>query len=317
MLYLDLPDPLIVIVGPTAVGKTSLAVDLAKIMNGEIVSADSRLFYRGLDIGTAKPDPHDLHEVLHHLIDVAGPEETWSLVQFQDAAKKAISEIHARNHLPCLVGGTGQYIQAVVEGWQAPVQEPDMKMRQTLEQWAAEIGPPQLFERLKVLDRQAASQIESRNLRRIVRALEVIFTTGKRFSEQKLKTDSPYSLCIIGLKRPRPELFERVDARIEQMIAHGLLDEVENLLKMGYSPHSPALSAIGYREMVAVIQGGMTIEAAVVQMKRRTRQFIRRQSNWFKESDPRIHWFDAAEPLVLDEIINCIEVSGSWIRKKI
>jgi tRNA dimethylallyltransferase len=314
MLYRDFPDPLVVIVGPTAVGKTELAIEIAGKMGGEIVSADSRLFYRGMNIGTAKPGPQELDSVRHYLIDIVEPDESWSLVAFQEAAQKAIASIHATNHLPFLVGGTGQYIQAVIEGWQAPLQQPNFNLRRILEDWGTEIGPEQLYHRLRVLDIEAANHIEPRNLRRIVRALEVILTTGKRFSDQKIKQASPYSFCIIGLMRPRPELYQRVDARIDQMIQNGLLSEVKTLLQKGFSPDSPALSAIGYREMVSVIRGEMTMDDAVIRMKRLTRQFIRRQSNWFKESDPRIHWVEVRSGVV-DEVIQYIQAGSGWIMK--
>ncbi|HVP21324.1 MAG TPA: tRNA (adenosine(37)-N6)-dimethylallyltransferase MiaA [Anaerolineaceae bacterium] len=314
MQFLDNPDPLIVIVGPTAVGKTVLAIEVAGRLAGEIVSADSRQFYSGMDIGTAKPGQQEMQTIPHHLIDIAEPDQPLSLVAFQEAARNAIASIHARNHLPFLVGGTGQYIQAVLEGWQAPQQPPDLTMRRILEEWGREIGPEQLYQRLRLLDAEAASHIEPRNLRRIVRALEVIFTTGRPFSQQKTRATSPYSLCIIGLKLPRPELYQRVDARIDRMVENGLLDEVRLLLQKGYSPDSPPFSAIGYREMVFVIRGEKTMAEAVASMKRLTRQYIRRQSNWFKQADPKIHWFDARE-IAADDIIRCIQNSESWIRK--
>jgi len=316
MQYLDFPDPLVVIVGPTAVGKTTLAIEAARRLGGEIVSADSRLFYAGMDIGTAKPTPVERGLVPHHLIDVATPARQWSLVEFQAAAHQAIESIHSRKRLPFLVGGTGQYIQAVIEGWQAPQQQPDIHMRLALENWGREIGPEELYKRLRMLDEPAADHIEPRNLRRIVRALEVIFTTGRRFSDQKQKHDSPYSLCIIGLTRPRPELYSRVDARIDQMVRDGFLDEVKGLLERGYPPDSPAFSAIGYREMAGVIRGTISLDEAVALMKRLTRQFIRRQSNWFKASDPRIHWFQAGDQ-ALNQIIACIQSRENWIRARV
>ena len=314
MQFLSFADPLVVIVGPTAVGKSAFAIALAQKLDGEIVSADSRLFYRGMDIGTAKPSLKDRECVPHHLIDVAEPDEPWSLVLFQEQARKVISSIHARNKLPFLVGGTGQYIQAVLEGWQAPLQQPDLEWRRVLEEWGREIGPRELHARLKLLDPEAANHIEPGNLRRTVRALEVIFKSGKRFSEQRLKANSPYSLCIIGLNRPRVELYARIDDRIDRMVAGGLLDEVKSLLAKGYSPELSTLSAIGYREMVAVQQGEMSLDDAVRQMKRLTRQFVRRQANWFKENDPRIHWVNPDESI--NAAVAFIQSGDGWIKKR-
>lgn len=296
--------PLIVIVGPTAVGKTELALRLAERLDGEIVSADSRLFYRGMDIGTAKPSAAELARVPHHLIDVADPDETWSLAVFQQKARQAIDSIHQRGRLPFLVGGTGQYIRAVTEGWTPPEVQPDERLRQVLEKLKDEKGEAGIYwlhDRLKILDPISAEKIDARNFRRTIRALEVIFTTGQPFSTQRGQSDSPYRLISLGLKRPRPELYARVDERIESMFANGLLDEVQKLLDAGYSPTLPSLSAIGYREAVAVLQSRMTLEEAKMQMKRITRIFVRRQGNWFKEDDKQIKWFEATAPLELVE----------------
>jgi tRNA dimethylallyltransferase len=283
--------PLILIVGPTAVGKTELAIQLAEALNGEIVSADSRLFYRGMDIGTAKPSPAELARVPHHLIDIVNPDETLSLAVFQQKAQAIITDIHARGKLPFLVGGTGQYIRAVTEGWTPPEVVPDARMRDELGRMKEERGAFWLHEKLGTLDPEAAAKIDARNFRRTIRALEVIFTTGRKFSAQRGQGDSPYQLITVGLNRPRVELYQRVDERIEKMFADGLLDEVRGLLNQGYSPTLPSMSAIGYRECVGVVKGELTTEQAKAEMKRITRVFVRRQANWFKESDPNIRWF--------------------------
>jgi tRNA dimethylallyltransferase len=285
--------PLVVILGPTAVGKTEIAIQLAQRLDGEIVSADSRLFYRGMDIGTAKPTPTEQVKVPHHLIDVAEPDQILSLAEFQHAARQAISGIHWRGRLPFLVGGTGQYMQAVIEDWRIPQAAPNIHLREALEHWAADIGPDGLHSRLAVVDPQAAAQIDYRNLRRTVRALEVIFSTGKRFSQLRQKGVPPYRLFLLGLTRPRKELYTRVDARIEMMCEHGLIEEAQALLHKGYDPSLPTLSAIGYAEAIAFLQSRITLEQAKESMKRRTRQFVRRQANWFKLQDPEIHWFTA------------------------
>jgi tRNA dimethylallyltransferase len=287
----SLDAPLIVILGPTASGKTEIAIQLAERLDGEIVSADSRSFYRGMDIGTAKPTRSERTRVPHHLVDVADPDEIWSLAIFQRAARQAIAGIHSRQHLPFLVGGTGQYIRAVLEGWQVPEGGPDLRLRAALERWAEAIGAQGLYDRLAILDPVAAGQIDFRNIRRTVRALEVILRTGKRFSAQRRRGGSSYRTLVFGLTRSRAELYERIDARIEAMFEAGLVSEVQALLDKGYSPDLPTLSAIGYREVIDHLQGEISLEEAVVRMKRNTRQFVRRQANWFKEDDPEIMWF--------------------------
>ncbi len=312
MRWFDLPAPLVVILGPTAVGKTEISIRLAERFDGEIVSADSRLFYRGMDIGTAKPSREELARVPHHLIDVTTPDDTWSLAVYKKAAVRAIREIHQRGKLPFLVGGTGQYIHAVLEDWSVPAQAPDPRLRRALEHWATEIGPVELHRRLSILDPEAARAIQASNLRRTVRALEVIFGTGRRFSDQRKKRGSPYSVMKIGLRRPRSELYQRIDARIDQMIADGFAAEVSALLVQGYDRHLPTLSAIGYREMIACLHGEITLEEALIQIKRLTREFVRRQANWFKESDPTIHWFTVGEGTV-DEITRLISSGEGWI----
>jgi tRNA dimethylallyltransferase len=283
--------PLILIVGPTAVGKTEIAIQLAERLNGEIVSADSRLFYRGMDIGTAKPTLAERARVPHHLIDVANPDETWSLAQFQQEARKVVADIHARGKLPFLVGGTGQYVRAVAQGWSPPEVKANSKMRDEIGKMNAERGKEWLYDKLKLLDPEAAEKIDLRNVRRTIRALEVILTTGQKFSAQRIQVDSPYQLITTGLTRPREELYARVDERIESMFAAGFVEEVRGLLKKGYSPDLPSMSGIGYGECVSVVKGQMSEEQAKVQMRHDTRVFVRRQANWFKEGDPSIRWF--------------------------
>lgn len=302
-------EPLIVILGPTAVGKTSVSIKLAKQLKGEIVSADSRLLYRGMDIGTAKPTEEEMSGIPHHLIDVADPDERWSLAVYQREAYRIIDDIHERGKLPFLVGGTGQYIRSIIEGWNIPPQRPDYRLRDALNNWAEQIGAEGLHERLKKVDPEAAEKIDYRNLRRTVRALEVIFKTGEQFSELRRKQSCPYDPIILGIERPREELYERVDQRIEQMLEDGLVDEVRNLLCKGYSPDLSTLSAIGYGEIIQYLRGEITYEEAVTLIKRNTRTFVRRQANWFKPDDPRIKWFQAS-PEIVDEM----EV---WIRRQL
>lgn len=306
--------PLIVIVGPTAVGKTEIAIQVAREMDGEIVSSDSRYFYRGMDLGTAKPCLKDRASVQHHLIDVAEPDETWSLGVFKKAALECIRNIHLKGKLPILVGGTGQYIQAVIKDWQVPTIEPNYRLRTILKNWASEIGNEDLLKKLSIVDHESASQIDARNVRRTIRALEVIFLTGQKFSAYRGNGSLQFNLKIIGLIRPRTDLYQRIDQRIEQMISDGLVGEVRGLLQKGYPIELPSFSAIGYWEIANYLQGKITLDEAIIQMKRRSRQFVRRQSNWFKQTDPSIHWFPVKEDVV-ENIINYITSEAGWILK--
>jgi tRNA dimethylallyltransferase len=304
--------PLILIVGPTAVGKTELAIQLAERIpgGGEIVSADSRLFYRGMDIGTAKPTQAEQRRVPHHLIDIADPDEILSLAVFQQRARWVIADIHTRNKIPFLVGGTGQYIRAVTEGWRPPEVQPDERLRRELERIKEERGVDWLYEKLNAQDPAAAEIIDPRNYRRTIRALEVILTTGRKFSEQRAQSDPPYQLTTIGLMRPRPELYEGVDRRIDRMFVEGFLEEVRALLAKGYSPSLPTMSAIGYRECVRVINGELSVEQAKAEIRRATRIYVRRQANWFKESDPHIKWFRVSEGVV-EEVDRYLRASAA------
>ncbi|MEJ5312982.1 tRNA (adenosine(37)-N6)-dimethylallyltransferase MiaA [Anaerolinea sp.] len=296
--------PLLVIVGPTAVGKTQVSIEIARRLDAEIVSADSRLFYRGMDIGTAKPAPVERQGVPHHLVDVADPDEVWSLALFQQAAQQAIADIHARGKLPILVGGTGQYVKAVIEGWQPPAQPPHPLLRSVLERMADEEGKEAMHSMLALLDPVAAQGIDPRNVRRTIRALEVIFSTGRRFSEQRRKSSSPYLVQILGLTRNRKTLYERIDSRIEDMLQRGFLEEVRALLEK-YPPDLPAFSAIGYRQLIEVLQGSKTLEEAVLEIRRLTRRYVRQQGAWFREEDPQIRWFDL-DQVSVEEIVNFV-----------
>ncbi len=297
--------PLIVILGPTAVGKTEYALYLAEYFNGEIVSADSRLFYRGMDIGTAKPSLQERKKVRHYLIDVADPDETWSLSVFQSEAKKAIARICASGKLPFLVGGTGQYIQAVCQGWSPPAYAPNMRLRSVLQHWGKEIGYQAMHDRLRVLDAVAADVIDPPNIRRTIRAIEVILGTGNLFSKQRRKNETDYHIYQIGLNRPRSELYSRIDKRIQDMLEAGFLAEVQSLLRRGYDPNLPSMSAIGYQQIVYYLRGRMTLDEALLLMRRYTRNYVRRQANWFRIDDPQIHWFDIGKT-TMDEMKEAI-----------
>jgi tRNA dimethylallyltransferase len=285
--------PLVAIVGPTAVGKTALSLYLAEALDGEIVSADSRQVYRGMDIGTAKASPDEQARVPHHLLDVVNPDQVLSLAQYQAMAYGAVDAIHARGRVPFLVGGTGQYVMAVIEGWQVPRVAPDEDLRSKLYQLAKEQGPETLHKRLHSLDPVAAGRIDARNVRRIVRALEVCLVTGQPISEQQGKTPPPYRCLLVGLNLSRPELYQRIDARVVRMMSAGLEAEVKRLVAMGYGFDLPAMSGVGYAQFAPYMAGEATLQDVLEQIKRASRRFVRHQGNWFRERDGRIHWFDA------------------------
>ncbi|MDW8146738.1 MAG: tRNA (adenosine(37)-N6)-dimethylallyltransferase MiaA [Roseiflexaceae bacterium] len=274
--------PLLAIVGPTAVGKTALSLHLARLFDGEIVSANSRQVYRWMDIGTAKPTPAERAAVPHHLIDVVDPDEEFSLALYQDMATAAIADIAARGKSPLLVGGTGQYLAAVLQGWQLPRVAPRPDIRAALERQAAELGAEALYERLKEVDPVAAARILPGNVRRIIRALEVYEATGRPISEQRSVQPPPYRITTIWLTLPAPVLYARIDARVDAMMAAGLLDEVRGLLERGYHWNLPSMSGLGYREFRPYFEGRATLEEAVARLKYDTHAFARRQPAWFR-----------------------------------
>ncbi len=297
--------PLIVILGPTAVGKTEISIGVAEKLNGEIISADSRLFYRGMDVGTAKPSREQLSRVPHHLVDVANPDEEWSLVRFSSAVEQILNDIQNRGKIPFLVGGTGQYVMAIVEGWIPPPRIDDESFREDLEKFALERGADALHQRLASVDSESAERIHPSNLRRVIRALEIFEATGIPASQQRVKSPPPYQVLEIGLHLPREELYQRIDDRIDNMIENGLVEEVQDLLRLGYASELPSMSAIGYKQIAGVLRKETSIQEAVGEMRRLTRQYVRRQANWFKQEDPNIYWFLADESAV-DRIIQLV-----------
>jgi tRNA dimethylallyltransferase len=308
-------EKLIVILGPTAVGKTDLAIEIAETINGEIISADSRYFYKGMNIGTAKPDEDQLKKIKHHLIDIADVNENMSLATYQKAVITAIEEIHSMGKLPILVGGTGQYIYAIIEGWQIPANSPDPNLRRILNEWVLEIGPEELHKKLSVVDPEAAKLIDFRNTRRTIRALEVIFNSGRKFSDQRKKTNPNFAYKLIGLYRDRHELYERIDKRIEEMFKKGFISEVQALLELGYSIDDPPMSAIGYCEVINYIEGKMDLKESIDRIKQRSHEYVRRQANWFKSTDQRIKWFDVSSDQK-NEIISFIMSPRGWLNEQ-
>lgn len=276
-------------------GKTTLSLHLAKTLDGEIVSADSRLFYRGMDIGTAKPSPEERARVPHHLVDIADPDQTVGLAEFQEQAYVAIDAIHARSRLPLLVGGTGQYVRAVVQGWRIPRVPPNGGLRADLEAEAEREGAAALHARLAELDPLAAERIDPRNVRRVIRALEVCTLTGQPISEQQGREPPPYRIKQIGLTMERKALYTRADARVDAMMAAGLEKEVHRLVEAGYGWELPAMSGLGYVQFQPYLEGAATLEEVAAEIKSATHSFIRRQYNWFRSDDPAIRWFEANE----------------------
>jgi tRNA dimethylallyltransferase len=313
-MFLPENKKLVVIVGPTAVGKTDLAIEISEQTNGEIISADSRYFYRGMDIGTAKPGAEQRARVPHYLIDVADIDEIWSLGVYQREAKVIMNEIFSRGKMPFLVGGTGQYIRSMIEGWQIPEKSPDYGLRDFLEKWAEKVGSEKLHQKLSILDPEAAAIIDFRNKRRTIRALEVILSSGKKFSDLRMRSPLDFKFKMIGLYRDRNQLYERIDQRIDEMFELGFIDEVKFLLKKGYSIDNSPLTAIGYNEVIGFIEGKMDFQECVLKIKKRTREFVRRQANWFKPLDPRIKWFDVTVDCK-NEIIAFINSDDGWQRE--
>ncbi len=283
---------LIAIIGPTGVGKSRLAIRLAQAFDGEVVNADSRQIYRHMDIGTAKPDGEQLSLVPHHLIDIINPDEDFSLAQFQQMAYRAINNIQRRHILPLLVGGSGQYIWSVLEGWGIPRVPPDKEMRRRLERRAVEGDKEELYRELEASSPAAAERIDQRNVRRVIRALEVARSKHGHSAGCQPNTPPPYNSLIIGLTTDRAALYQAIDLRVDKMIEQGLVEEVKKLVVMGYGYGLPAMSAIGYKQIGLFLNGELGLEAAVQQMKYEIHRFVRRQYNWFKREDSRIRWFD-------------------------
>lgn len=302
--------PLLVIVGPTAVGKTALSLRLACDIDLEIISADSRQIYRGLDIGTAKATPEEQSLVPHHLIDVVDPDQVMSAADFQQRAYTVIEAIHEAGRLPALVGGTGQWVQAVVDGWSIPRVPPDPDLRAKLEALAQTEGRQALYDRLAAVDPAAAEKIHPHNVRRVIRALEVYDKTGVPISAHQAKRGQRFHTLQIGLTMPRELLYERIDRRIDHMMAVGLLDEVRRLMAAGYGVDLPAMSGLGYRQIGQFITGEVSLEEAVALIKKETRRFVRQQFNWFRLKDERTHWF------ALDEsgLSSCYREIGALVQ---
>lgn len=287
--------PVIFVVGPTASGKTALAVEIARAVGGEIINVDSRQVYRYLDIGTAKPTADEQQAARHHLIDVIDPNEPVSLGWFLDLAHVALRDIRQRGRVPIIVGGTGQWIRALLEDWQVPRVPPDPALRRVLEARLEREGVGGLHTELLTRDPVAAARIDAKNPRRVMRALEIALT-GEREHEPLLREtiDAP---LILGIRTPRDVLHERIERRVAAMLTAGLVEEVRGLLAAGWQPSHPGMSAIGYREVCGALQGLRTLEDATAAIASATRRLARSQGGWFRAADPRITWLDADDAL--------------------
>lgn len=287
---------IVVLLGPTGVGKTPLAVTLAHQVGGEVVSADSRQIYRRMDIGTAKPTAEQRAAVPHHLVDVAEPDADFTLADFCERARAAFDEIAARGRVPLLVGGTGQYLAAILEGWRVPRVPPQEPLRAQLQEEARRHGPAALHRRLQAVDPAAAASILPGNVRRVIRALEVYEYTGEPFSHLRRREAPPYAFFVLGLTMERPALYRRVDERAQEMVRQGLVEEVRGLLAAGYGWDLPAMSGLGYVQLRAYLEGAAPLEESLARLQYDTHAFIRHQYTWFRRF-PVERWADVGDEL--------------------
>lgn len=289
--------PLIILTGPTAVGKTKASIGLAKAVGGEIISADSMQVYKYMDIGSAKIRPEEMDGIPHYLVDILEPEEEFHVVRFQELAKQAMDEIYKKGKIPILVGGTGFYIQAVLYDIDFTENGGDDTFRKELERLAAQNGAEWLHERLREVDEKSAEDIHANNVKKVIRALEYYRQTGQKISEHNARQrqkQSPYQFAYFVLNDERKHLYERINLRVDQMIKEGLPQEVEMLKKKGYTRNMVAMQGLGYKEMLDYLDGTISFEEAISIIKRDTRHFAKRQITWFKR-EPDVIWLDKQE----------------------
>lgn len=306
------------LVGPTAVGKTRVSLVLARAMDAEVVSADSMQVYRGLDIGTDKPSKADRGLVAHHLLDIRDPWEPFTVAEYQEVSRRAIADITSRGWLPLLVGGSGLYVRAAVDDFEFPPGDTSGWLRRQLEEKGRREGPEALHAQLAGLDPTAAQRIPAANVRRVIRALEVISSTGEPFSayqDRWAERRTVYNLAIVGLTMPREILCAKIDQRVDEQVGRGLVAEVSRLVDQGLGPSLTARQALGYRQILSYLEGRLSLDDALAELRRKTKQYAKRQMTWFK-ADPRIHWFEAqgkkAEDLA--EEIREYLIGVRWIR---
>lgn len=293
---LERKENLVVIVGPTAVGKTELSLRLAQQFAGEIISGDSMQVYKQMDIGTAKATPEEMALVPHHLIDILEPDEEYSVAIFQAKATRLISEINQRGHLPFIVGGTGLYIESVTHRFQFAQAEQDPELRERLQRFAETEGVEALHRRLADVDPITAQRLHPNDVKRVIRAIEIYQLTGYKMADYQQRAQySPYNLLMIGLTMDREKLYQRINMRVDKMVEAGLVEEVRQLLDRGFDPSLVSMQGLGYKELVPYLYGEITLEKAVNDIRQRTRHFAKRQLSWFRRM-PQIEWFDLTDP---------------------
>ena len=306
--------PLIILTGPTAVGKTELSIELAKAVNGEILSADSMQVYRGMDIGTAKIKKEEMQGIPHYLVDELKPWDEFHVVRFQQMAKKAMEQIYANGHIPIIVGGTGFYIQALLYDIDFTSTSQDDNYRQDLENLAKEKGAEYLHNMLREIDPKSAEDIHANNIKRVIRALEYYHQTGQKMSrhnEEERQKESPYEFVYFVLNAPREQLYQRIDRRVDQMMSEGLVEEVKRLKEMGCTKEMVSMQGLGYKEILAYLDGEYALDEAVYTIKRDTRHFAKRQLTWFRR-ERQVAWiqkekYDYDEEKILEAMISHLE----------
>ena len=307
---------LVILTGPTAVGKTALSINLAKAINGEIISADSMQVYRKMDIGTAKVTPEEMDGVKHYLIDAIEPTEDFHVVRFQKMVLEAMDEIYSKGKIPIICGGTGFYIQAILYDIQFTEQEIDESYRKSLEDYADEFGNDALHTRLNEVDPESASTIPAANRKRVIRAIEYFHQTGEKFSvhnEREKQRTSPYNFAYFVLNDDRGLLYNRIDKRVDIMMKAGLLDEVKMLLAMGCKPGMTSMDGIGYKEIISYLDGNISLEDAVELIKKNSRNYAKRQLTWFRR-EKEVTWLDKTvlkdDRQLLDYILSQLKEKG-------
>lgn len=296
---------LIVITGPTASGKTALSVELAKRLDGEIVNADSMQIYKYMDIGTAKPDMEERQGITHHLIDIVNPDEQFSVARYCECAKEVIDDIHKRGKIPVMVGGTGLYVDSLVNNIQFSEIEPDEDYRNEMENLADEKGKEYIYKMLEDIDPESASKIKVADRKRIIRALEVYHLTGKTitwYNQQSRCVPSPYNTTMFAIDVDREALYDKINRRVDIMIAKGLVDEVKKIMGMGIQRDATSMQAIGYKEIVEYLEGYITLDEAIDKIKQGSRRYAKRQLTWFRRNE-KIHWISS-----IDEVLSILKI---------
>jgi len=307
---------IIVIVGPTAVGKTYISVELAKKLNTEIISADSMQIYKGMNIGTAKITDEEKQGIIHHMIDIINPDEEYSVSEFKYDAEKIIDRLLSENRIPIIVGGSGLYVNSLIYDLDFGNTKSNKKLREYYTYYYKEHGEDALYDKLLKIDPVAAEKIHKNNIKRIIRALEVYDITGVKFSELNTdirKKSNKYDCILIGLSMERKVLYERINQRVDEMLSNGLVDEVSSLIKKGYGKNLVSMRGIGYKEIIEYLEGNTDYEEAVNTLKQNTRRFAKRQYTWFLK-DENVKWFSMDNPSEIDKTLDSIV---EYISKKI